>query len=90
MINTSIKYLKVFLASRFRKIGFFVALIFDTCVKFLDLLLLDKFRTILVALALLLSTILLSSTLNIFRANFSKDLVVFNRKISDAAILLKL
>ena len=71
------------------KVGSFIALIFGICVKFLDLLFWDEFTTILLALLLLLLIISLSSDLNIFKANSLDDSIVFNKKISGIAILLK-
>ena len=76
-----------------RKIDFSIPLIFGICVKFLDLSffdLLKKFKTILLVFLLLSSIIPLLLALNAFRANFFNNLVVFNIKISNIAILLKL
>ena len=85
MINANRKWLKIFLVLGFTNIDFFVALIFGICVKFLD-----KFIIVLLAILLLLSTTLLLLALNIFRANCLNNLIVFNKKINGAAILLKL
>ena len=87
MINTSRKWLKVFLVLDIKKLGLSVAPIFGIYVKFLNFLFLDKFTTIPLAL---LSTLItsLSLALNTFAAE-SNDPVAFNSKISSAAILLK-
>ena len=63
--------------------------IFNIYVKFLNLLFLNKFITILLTLLLLLITSL-SLALNIFRANFLVNLVIFKIKISSIVTLLKL
>ena len=89
MINAYLKWLKVFLVLKIKKVDFFVALIFDKCINFLDLLFLDKFIIVSLALLLLSLTTLLLSALNTFGAK-SNDLVIFNKKISNAIILLKL
>ena len=72
---------------------FSIAPIFSTYIKFLDLLFfnllkLDKFIIILLALPLSFITLFLS-TLNVFKANFLNNLVVFNYKINNIAIFLK-
>ena len=77
---------------KIKKINFFIALIFGIYVKFIDLSffnLLDEFTTVLLALLLLLLTISLLLVLNIFKANFSNNPIIFNIKISSIAILLK-
>ena len=62
-----------------------MALIFGIYVNFLD-----EFITVSLAFLLLSPpTILLSLTLNAFGAGFSDNLVIFNRKISSAAIFLR-
>ena len=71
-----------------RKLGFFVALIFNIHVDFLNLLFLDKFITISLILSPLSLTTLLLLILNAFDAD-SDDLFMFNTKISSIAILLK-
>ena len=68
--------------------GFCIASIFGTCIKFLDLLFLDKFTTVLLALLLSLSTTSFSLVLNVFKAKCD-DLIIFNRKLINATILLK-
>ena len=80
---------KNFLALEVKKLHSFIAPIFGIYVKFLDFLFLDKFTTVLLALLPPLSTILLLLALNTFGANLSNDLVIFNKKISGAATLLK-
>ena len=68
-----------------RKVGFFIALKFDTRIKFSN-----KFLTIsLVLLLPSLSTTLLLLVLNTFGANSLNNLVVFNKEINNIAILLK-
>ena len=71
-----------------RKIDFFVTLIFGIYIKFLDLLFLDKFTTVSLTLLLSLLTTLLLLILNTFKAKFDNP-VIFNKKISVVAILLK-
>ena len=88
MLNTGRKWLKAFLALGVRKLDSPVASIFGTRVKFLDLLFLNKFTTILLA-RLPTPTTLLLLALNVFRPDSLDDLVVFNKEVSDAAILLK-
>ena len=88
MINSSCKWLKTFLALEVKKLNFFVTLIFGIRIDFLDLLFLNKFITVSLALLSLLLTTLFALARNGFEAN-SDDLVVFNRKVSKAAILLK-
>ena len=90
MINASCEWFKVFLALGVRKVGFLIALIFSIYIKFLNLLflnLLDKFTTILLTL-LSISKTLLFLSLNAFEVE-SDNLIVFNNKINNAAILLK-
>ena len=82
------------LALRVKKICFFIAIIFDLYINFLDLLFfdlldLDKFITVLLAFLLLFPTILLLLALNVFKAEFLYDLIVFNIEISSITILLK-
>ena len=67
-----------------KKIGFFIALIFNIYIKFLD-----EFKTVLLTLLLPSPTTLLLSLLNAFRANISDNAFVFNKEINNAAILLK-
>ena len=69
------------------KLDSLIALIFGIYVKFLDFLFLVEFMTILLAL-LSTSTILLSLAINTFNLKFG-NLIVFNKDISSAAILLK-
>ena len=71
-----------------RKISFSIALIFSIYLKSLDLLFLDKFTNVSLVLLPPLSTMSLSSILNAFEADFNIP-VVFNREISNIAILLK-
>ena len=87
-MNASRKWLKVFLALGVRKLGSSIAPIFGTRVEFLDFSFLDKFTTVLLVLPSTPTTSL-SSALNAFRADSLDDLVVFNRKVSGVAILLK-
>ena len=63
--------------------NFFLISIFGIHIKFLE-----KFINILLALLLSSLITLLSSTLNVFEAK-SNNLVIFNKKINSAAILLK-
>ena len=81
----SVKIIRAFLALRFRKISSLIALIFDICVKFLN-------EFLIVSLVLLpsLPTTSLSSALNAFGIDFFDDLIVFNKKVTSTAILLKL
>ena len=72
----------IFLALRIRKIGSFIASIFNICVKFLN-----KFMIVLLVLPST-STIVLLLVLNGFWAKYN-NLVAFNSKISNIAILLK-
>ena len=72
-----------------RIIDSFIALIFGTYIRFLDLLFLNKLTIVLLALLPLSPITLLLLALNIFRANFSNDLIIFNKKINSATILLK-
>ena len=65
-----------------------IALTFSTRVNFLDLLFLDKFTTVLLVLRLSSLTTSLLSALNAFEAK-SNNSVIFNKAISDVAILLK-
>ena len=88
MTNASYKWLKVFLALGIKKLGSLIASIFGTRIDFLDLLFLDKFTIVSLVFLSLSSTISLLSTLNAFGAN-SHNLIVFNREINSAAILLK-
>ena len=87
-MNTGQRGLKSFLVLGDKKVSYLIASIFDTRVKFLDFFFLNKFTTVLLVLLLLLLTILLLPALNAFEAKFDK-LVLFNRKISNVAILLK-
>ena len=80
----------IFLVLMVKKLDTSVALIFGTHVKFLDFLFLNKFTIVLLALSLLSLTISFSSALNVFGANSLNNLVVFNKKVNNAAILLKL
>ena len=94
MINTGLKWLKIFLVSKFRKIDFPIARIFCARVKFSDFLFfdfldLDKFLTVSLVLLPPSQITLFSSVLNTFKANISDNLVVFNIEVNDAAILLK-
>ena len=73
---------------RIRKLSFPVALIFGIHVDFLDLLFLAKFTTVILVLTPPLPTTLLLSVFNAFKAKFD-NLVVFNKKINNAAIMLK-
>ena len=73
-----------------RKLGSPIASIFGICIKFLDLLFLDEFTTVLLVLPPPPLTTSLLSALNIFKANFLHNPVVFNREARGAAILLKL
>ena len=76
---------------KIRKVDFSIALKFSIYIKFQDLLFfnwLDEFATVLLALVLLLLITLLLSTQNAFEAN-SDDLIIFNKKASNIAILLK-
>ena len=84
MINASYKCLKAFLVLGVRKLGSPIALIFGIYVDFLN-----KFLIILLALLPPLPTTLLSLALNAFGANSLNNLVIFNIKVSDVAILLK-
>ena len=84
LMNASRKWLKAFLALEVRKLDSLVAPIFDICVDFLN-----EFLTVLLALPSPPLTTSLSSNLNIFRAEFSDYLVVFNIEVNSAAILLK-
>ena len=85
LINASCKWLKVFLALGVRKLGFPIAIIFGKRVNFLD-----EFLTVSLALSPSLLKTSLSSVLNAFGANSLDDLIVFNIKVSSAAIPLKL
>lgn len=51
---------------------------------------LDKFLTILLTLLLLLQITILLLVLNIFKANFLNNLIVFNIELNHVAILLNL
>ena len=76
---------------KIRKIGSPIAPIFGTYVKILDLLFfdwLDKFTTVLLALSPPPPTILLSSALNTFGANYD-DLIIFNIEVNGIAIFAK-
>ena len=71
---------------------FLTASVFSIYVKFLNLLffdLLDEFTTILLVILLSPLTISLLLAFNIFEANFLNNLVIFQLKINNAAILLK-
>ena len=83
-MNASFKWLKAFLALGVRKLGSPVTPIFGIHVNFLD-----KFLIVSLALPPPLPTTLLSSALNLFGADSSDNPVVFNRKVSGIAILLK-
>ena len=90
LTNTCFKKLKAFLVLEIRNISSFVTLI---RIKFLNFsffnfLYLDKFLNILLAL-LSTSKILLLLVLKVVKANLLDDLVVFNIKISNTAILCK-
>ena len=84
--------IKSFFSTEIKKIEFFVVPIFSIYVKFLGLSffdLLDKFTTVLLILLPSLLTISLLSALNVFKANFSDNLVLFNIKVNSIVILLK-
>ena len=68
--------------------NYLVVSIFGIYVKFLDLLFLDKFTTVSLILLLLLLTTSLLLALNAFKVKFD-NFVVFNKKISNIAILFK-
>ena len=94
LINACFKWLKASLALGVKKIGSPIALIVGIRVEFPDLLFfdfLDLDEFLIVSLTLLLPppTTLLLPALNVFRVNFSDDLIIFNIKVSDIAILLK-
>ena len=72
---------------KIKKLSFYIAPIFGIYNNFLNLLFLNKFITVSLALLSLLTT-LLSSALNVFEVE-SDDLVIFNKKVSNTAILLK-
>ena len=84
MINTCIKWLKAFFILGVKKKNSSITLIFGICIKFLD-----EFMTVLLILLPPLPTNLLLSVLNAFKVNSLDNLIVFNKKISDATILLK-
>ena len=84
-MNASYKWLKTFLTLGVRKLGSPVAPIFGIRVDFLD-----EFLTVLLALLSPSPTTSLSLILNVLRADFSDDPVVFNIEVSGAVILLKL
>ena len=88
MINATCNWLKVFFASKVKKLGSLISWIYSIYVNFLNLLFLDKFTTILLALSLSSSTNSLLSIPNAFEAKLY-NLVIFNREVSDIAILLK-
>ena len=76
---------KNLLSIKIQKVGFLIALISGTCIKFLN-----EFLSVLLALSPLLPlTTFLLLALNVFRADFLNNLVVFNKKVSNTAILLK-
>ena len=74
--------------SKVRKIDFFVAPIFGICIEFLDLLFLNKLTIVSLVLPPSPLTILSLLALNIFGIDFNNP-VIFNKRISDTAILLK-
>ena len=84
MIHASRKWLKNFLALKIKKVGSPVALILGIYIKFLD-----EFTTVLLVILLSPSKISLSSALNTFGSDSSDDSVIFNKKVSGIAILLK-
>ena len=73
-----------------RKIGFVIAIIYIKTLNlgFFNFLKLDKFYKILSVLLSLSFTILLLLILNVFEANNLYDLIIFDTKKNDAAILL--
>ena len=75
MINASCKWLKIFLVSKVRKIGFLIALIFGIHVKFLDLLFLNKFTAVFLTLLSPSPTTLLSLVLKTFEAKFDNSII---------------
>lgn len=92
-MNTCFKWLKAFLVPKVRKKGTLIAPISYIYIEFpdfsfFDVLGLNKFLTILLALPPTLITSL-SLALNIFGVNISNNPVIFNIKVSSAAILLK-
>ena len=76
--------MKAFLALRVKKIGSLIAPIFGTNIKFLD-----EFIIILLILLSPPLITLLSLGLNAFKAHFSKDSIIFNKKVNNVLILLK-
>ena len=90
MINACRKWLKIFLVLGVKKLSSPIAPIFGTRIKFLDFSFLDKFTTVPLILLPLPPITSLSLALNAFEAYTSDDLVVFNKEVSSAAILLKL
>ena len=88
MINASRKWLKAFLVSEVRKLGSPVAPIFGIRVEFLDLSFFGQIHDRFISF-ITTPTTSSSLALNAFGANLSDDLVIFNREVSGAVILLK-